>query len=395
MECDRTRPFRLPNVQELTKEQELARLLPLEGRHLIVGGPGTGKSVVALLRARRHQREKQIQYVFLAYNVLLIKASEELMSEKVNANTWITWFKRTYLGGLDKPCPVIDGKPFLIDWELVAKEIREYEELATSGRSYLIIDEGQDMPETFYQALAEFGFENFFVVADQNQTITEENSKVAQIADALVLDPLRDIVSLTINHRNNYPVARLAGEFCTDDPASPRLELPAKGRSTKTPVLLDYGPGCRWEFEDIVRGLLLKSDREPRRLFSLITHNNKTRIRWFEALQECSLKLDCNRRIITYASGKDQSELSFMQGGIMVLNSQAVKGLEFDNVIVADINDFFFNANDPDEMRRKFYVMISRAKERVTLLRRAGEPCAANAILPDDPSVLERWVGDE
>ena len=52
------RKFELPRIQDLSKEQEAARALCKEGRHLIVGGPGTGKSVLALIRARRHQRER-------------------------------------------------------------------------------------------------------------------------------------------------------------------------------------------------------------------------------------------------------------------------------------------------------------------------------------------------
>ena len=47
------RKFELPGIQDLGKEQEAARALPREGQHLIVGGPGTGKSVLALIRARR------------------------------------------------------------------------------------------------------------------------------------------------------------------------------------------------------------------------------------------------------------------------------------------------------------------------------------------------------
>ena len=387
----RERKVRLPTVQELTKEQELARLLPLEGQHLIVGGPGTGKSVVALLRARRHQREHDSQYVFLAYNVLLIKASKELMSGEVHADKWISWFKQQYQSFLEDPCPTFENEAWNIDWALVTKKIEENVENGSPNGSFLIIDEGQDMPQFFYQALAGFGFVNFFVVADQNQTITEQNSKIAEIADALLLNFPDDVNYLSINHRNNFPVARLAIEFWIDDPASPRPELPETGKSSRTPVLLDYGEGCGWDFDKIVSRLLLKSDREPSRLFGLITHSNRTRQRWLCALQSCNVKLDRERRVVTYASGMGEDSLSFKFGGIMVLNSQAVKGLEFDNVIVADINDFFCRADNLDEARRKFYVMISRARERVTLLRCAGQPCPVNAILPNDSEILERW----
>ena len=60
------RIFKLPGIQDLSKEQEQARALPLTGQHLIIGGPGTGKSVLTLLRARRLAAEKK-GYRFLVY----------------------------------------------------------------------------------------------------------------------------------------------------------------------------------------------------------------------------------------------------------------------------------------------------------------------------------------
>ena len=68
------REFNLPGIQDLSKEQEDARALPKQGQHLIIGGPGTGKSVLALLRSRRHQQDKD-DYIFLVYNKLLNQAS--------------------------------------------------------------------------------------------------------------------------------------------------------------------------------------------------------------------------------------------------------------------------------------------------------------------------------
>jgi hypothetical protein len=44
------REFTLPGIHELSKVQEDARAIPKMGQHLIIGGPGTGKSVLALLR---------------------------------------------------------------------------------------------------------------------------------------------------------------------------------------------------------------------------------------------------------------------------------------------------------------------------------------------------------
>ena len=46
------RSFELPAYRMLGKEQERIRRLPPEGKYLVTGGPGAGKSIVALIRAR-------------------------------------------------------------------------------------------------------------------------------------------------------------------------------------------------------------------------------------------------------------------------------------------------------------------------------------------------------
>ncbi len=67
------RVIKLPGVHQLTKDQETARSLPLDGQHLIIGGPGTGKSVVALLRVKQLADQKK-DYIFLVFNHLLVSA---------------------------------------------------------------------------------------------------------------------------------------------------------------------------------------------------------------------------------------------------------------------------------------------------------------------------------
>lgn len=107
------RRYELPNIQDLSKDQERARLRPRQGCHLIVGGPGTGKSIIALLRTRRHHRDSGPQdYAFLVYNHLLLEASRELVGGAVNAHPWISWFKSVFKRALMRHCPVIDGKAY-------------------------------------------------------------------------------------------------------------------------------------------------------------------------------------------------------------------------------------------------------------------------------------------
>ena len=57
-------------------------------------------------------------------------------------------------------------------WNRSSQDLPEGDD---GGRPFLVIDEGQDMPPQFYHALVALGFDRFFVVADQNQQITEKN----------------------------------------------------------------------------------------------------------------------------------------------------------------------------------------------------------------------------
>lgn len=374
-------------------------MLPLDGRHLVVGGPGTGKSVVAMLRARRHHRAAGGQgYVFLVYNRLLLEASRELVDGVLNADTWIARFKAIYRHALARPCPTGDAA-YAIDWEQVTRVLQG---LTTDPRPpvtpYLVIDEGQDMPPAFYQTLVELGFENFYVVADQNQQITEHNSSLHDIETRLVIDTA-DRVELTENYRNCDRVARLALAFCVPDPATPAVAEPSGRPCRRTPVLVDYGPACRWDFPTIVRRLLKLADRGPHKLIGLFTPNDRCRRRWVDALRRAATQPDLGLdrgppRVATYSSREPGGDHRFGEGGIFVINAQSAKGLEFDTLLLADIDQYPCHPEDPlwmDSKRRLFYVMVSRAREQVILLRQADRPCPIEAILPTDQTILRRW----
>ena len=177
MPVDRTRQFTLPGIHELNKDQDEALARPMEGRHLIVGGPGTGKSVVALLRlwARRlAQNEKT--YITLVYNRLLDHSNRHLFGDEqtFSARTWDSWFRDTFKDEVGEEVPKLQPKPNgykPIDWEAVEQKAQSLNNIADQSGKFLVIDEGQDMPPAFYRTLTHLGFENFYVAADQNQQI--------------------------------------------------------------------------------------------------------------------------------------------------------------------------------------------------------------------------------
>ena len=381
------RRFELPGIQDLGKEQEAARALPKEGQHLIVGGPGTGKSVLALLRARRHHRERD-DYRFLVFNHLLHRASGQLFGSGLAGKTWIGWFLDTFEEITGQSVPRLEPNENgwrEIDWAGVDEIIQALPHGDGRQPQFLVIDEGQDMPREFYRALVDLGFDRLFVVADQNQQITDANSSRQDIADCLAVDT-NDVIELRHNYRNHYPVARLARAFHTGDPASPPPELPAASPGP-VPILYSYEQD---RLAEVARGLLRLADRDPRQLIGVIAPNNRIRERYVEALRSAEVRLDNPRPPVETYHREHRAEVAFDEGGLLVINAQACKGLEFDTVVLADVGEHYFRRGDPDAARRLFYVMVARARERVFMFMRRGGRKDVERILPSDRDVLRR-----
>ena len=391
------RKFELPGIHELSKQQEEAIRRPMDGCYLTVGGPGSGKTVVTLLRLKRYvQKQADHNSLFLVYNHLLHETAKQLFGNQMKSSTWMRWFMALYAKQTRDNVPRCDEKNAFqpIDWSAVLKKITQMEPADFPTELYLFIDEGQDMPPQFYEVLIQMGFENFYVVSDQNQAITEQNSSRKEIEDCLAIDS-EEVIELTRNYRNALPVAALAKEFYPGDPATPPIDLPKGRTSTQTPLLIEYGIGCSLDFDDVIERILKMSDRDPRKLIGIIAPKNVIREKYFNALVQISssnkVSSDNGRpRIETYASEK-KCTLRFDEGGIFVINAQSCKGLEFDTVFIADINDFCCHPQIEDEKRRLFYVMVARAIENVLLLKEAGKHCSVESILPKNQSILKYW----
>jgi DNA helicase IV len=206
--------------------------------------------------------------------------------------------------------------------------------------------------------------------------------------DEAAIEP-GDTLELKTNYRNTRRIALLAQHFYPADPASPRPDLPDLIPAAATPELWTYGTENTATLAAIANNILQLSDRNPRKLIGIITPDNKVRTKFNDALLRANPKLDNDKPPIqTFVSG--QRELpNFGQGGLMIINAQSCKGLEFDTVILADI-DQHQPKRDTHALKARFYVMVARAREQVMLLR-SGNICpVVDELLPTDPTILVR-----
>ena len=380
--------WRLPGVQELTKDQEAALAYPAEGRHLIIGGPGTGKTVVMVMRAIR-LRSQKVKHVFLVYNHMLHQASRQMGGKQFESCTYMSWLYKK-LSHLTRES-VPEHRPYYPDWEACIRKARAISPEYTSlnEKEFLIIDEGQDMAPGFYRTLICLGYRNIFVAADQNQQIRiNENSSRQDLENELDIDTDR-VIKLKRNFRNNYGIARLAREFYTGSVVNEPPQLPDRRGGIHIPKLYTYGSQPEIHIL-IARRIVRTFQTDRRKLLGVITPNNKVRKKYFDTLKEARNVLNENSLPIYTYPFEHRQEVRFNQGGIVVLNAKSCKGLEFDTAILADIHEHSIFRNDQDDTKKLFYVMVSRARDAVFLLMKRGEAQLIENLLPNNEEVLQR-----
>ncbi|MGL1957961.1 MAG: ATP-binding domain-containing protein [Colwellia sp.] len=399
------RIFDLPGIDELTKGQKAVRRLNESGQHLVIGGPGTGKSVVALLRAKKFHHKNN--YLFLTFNHVLNSSTKQVCGIELKSDTAQSWFYNLQFNlapwddfDLKKMPHKVDSNGREIqhspDYDKVIERFDSYidQELPNLPATdiHFIIDEGQDLPVGFYESLQSLGYENFFIVADQNQQITEENSSIQELADVLALDWSRkegepnDVIELEDNWRNSYAIALFSQQFYTDKATPPPI-LPSKPlawpTAIDTPVFYVYQM-----VNSCVSMIHREAMRDTSKLIGVIVATEPKRETYTKFLTKTSINDNIN--VSSYSQETKQNvNIDFSMGGIVVLCDKSVKGIEFDAVFIV-LDDLKVINNDTDAVKKRLYVMSSRAKEKLFLLRSAAIPSEVEELLPTDEKLMIR-----
>lgn len=299
--------------------------------------------------------------------------------------------------------PAKDGNVFQLDWESIAKHLLENEDFIPDGCLNLgcvLIDEGQDFSPGFYHTLRQLGAigaargsakvpypARCFVLADENQQLTEDNSKLEDIAKSLRIKA-EHRYQLLDNFRNSREVAELAASFFADVGVLPKIPKRSSGRPTYSQV------PSRGNVIDRIR---LWATNNPRKEAGILVFDDRVR---GEIANELSDALGAIKgrqiKVQTYSwKTRDQNpvdELLFdVPDVITVLNVQSCKGLEFDAVFIIDSQDAQIGLYGSDRYRMQMFVAVSRARDDVFLIdsgSRAGIGPYVD-ILPRPP-ILER-----
>lgn len=335
---------------QLTREQaRIVEFLDEQSHAAVHGAAGTGKTLIAIEKARRLASPNE-PLLFLCYNSAL---KDHLRQNHSLANVHFATFD-----GFVREIIGPNGTLKEAENDLVIYLLDD----GSLPYTHLIIDEAQDFETDWLEALAyKFRDGIFYVFYDRNQLIQRE--------DLGWLDSSPCRLALTRNCRNTNEVARVAYR------AGGISVSPTLGLSGPKPSL--WSVDSTSDAIETTRKLLeaaMKVAKVAPEDLAILT---------LEALQSES---PWHKLSLQGVAISDRPKA----GCVTLTTVRKFKGLEASLVVVADAD--FRNADDPD-WRRRLYVACSRARQAVHIISSTPEKELKTALVSfsDTDKVRVSW----
>ena len=356
-------------LRELSGEQRTVMDQPFDRNVVVEGGPGTGKTTLAVQRAEMLVTE--------GYSTLLLVYSRPLMrfiqnsQPKTNwetvefytlnadgtkdyhefnsdytVSTYLSWLNSLYWQRFGKGYPAVAGtEP---DWDQVEKD------LVSLGRLYdqIIVDEGQDFPVPLLRCLKTLA-STVTVFIDPQQAI--EKTKTSQSEAAYVLDAVS--YHLGRNFRSTKEIIEFSDLYRGKHDDAPGSEV-----SGQIPVMITCAG-----YEDMVNKML-----EVMRVYGYrsvgIILDTKPAKKLYEIM---SRRLEGKAHVQLYEP-HTYREFDFERNEVKIITYGTAKGLEFDAVILPQFTRV--NASgDPAADMARIHIATSRARKGLFIFKIAGE----------------------
>lgn len=353
---------------------------PDSGSILIVGPPGSGKSLVAMAWSTELATKKQVPVTLIMYNNVLASfcSQQEGIGSHVTVTTMHRWLKAWVTQNFGISVPNISR--YEPDWAELLEYMRKLPDSALTGTSWgcLVIDEGQDFPQEMYSLLAELvrrylalgEYSLLIVLADDNQTIFNGHTNLIDIQIALVCTAQENrFWRLDKNYRNSREVYALAKYFQTMGTGS--TQSPTRIAKNK-PHAIFYNDKEQFAASYIchlARSLTLPATGERPKI-GIISMAESTDVNfWYQTIKKIFANeadaplIQCFISKPDYGLNNAQSLDFKTSPSITILHSQSSKGLEFDIVVIVDLETKEgFLEDSSVALSKSLYVMLSRAK---------------------------------
>ena len=364
--------MRLPNWSEFTAnkgQHEVLEVPPTESV-FVVGPPGSGKTVLALQRAKM-MGVQNVSVQMVTYNRMLRRLLQ-LLSSGVEVATMHAFVAHDYCTrSKSGKVPSVSDNRYTYRWDEILRVLESLPDIGVRI-GCMILDEAQDLQLEFFR-YAGYVADVLNIFADTEQAVTQN---FTSYKDIIKITGVGDPIILSDNYRNRPEVARVAEYYHGGNLPVATVQRSSSGQKPR----LHYA----------------ESESHASRLISTWFANRGGSVGVIVKTNEHGLKLQDalrkelpGRRVDRYSNeASNEMDIALFDPGITILNHKSVKGQEFDSVFILQVEEFIPCRSPPD--RRIMYMMCSRARDFLFLVH--GErnlSAAAESSLPN-PDVLER-----
>lgn len=318
---------------ELDEDQIKVLMATLDKSCIVAGCAGSGKSILALIKAQRVQKECGNDYKVIVFT--------KALCQYMNAG-------RKTLGLRNQ---------FYYHWHWRNR-------LACSPADYIIVDEIQDFDRN---EIAEFilaAKKNFFFFGDTAQSIYEGLKSTIPVDDIRLEMHLPSSKAKNFELYRNYrlpiPVAKVANKIGID--VGPFDESIYKSKENELPRIIEYDD--KEEQIKAIHRIIKNSNLTD--VAILVPHNEDV----VDVYQRISnLGGDYEMRYNDKENWRNsQDTLNFDSTNSKIMTYHSAKGLQFETVFLPYIENYVENSDDDFSERKALYVAMTRTYRNLYLL---------------------------
>ncbi len=368
---------RLDNSILSPTQQYIVNKMSTAKRFAVVGGPGTGKTCLAM-SAMAKSKSKQ---VLIVYSKPLTKMIEACSTKALTLHSFCWRFGADMEGVLGRNRDGLTvsekygySKTGWPQWENLNKTYSELDERQKKELRYdaIFIDEGQDLPNEAYEFLNKIS-ERVIVTYDEAQEVGRETSdETTSITRKASVDCNRILRQLDLeetfgdlfeNFRNTAQIDCVSKLFYNNyGTSAPSLRLlSGKGKEGVKPKVV---------FSEVTQEIIDKIAEDAyqmNKLIAIIVPGEKAFYHIKDYMQNSIKSGKISEKKFHYKYGDDENmgkAENLNDTGVFLMTYKSSKGMEFNEVYLFDCQAM--RLNTPAE-KNKFYVATTRAERGLYL----------------------------
>lgn len=347
---------------ELDDDQIKVLTETLDKSCIVAGCAGSGKSVLALIKAKRIQSEFGDNYKVIVFTKALCN----------------------YMNSGKKELGLTNDFYYYMEWKYKRERKGRYMVYSKDengdripympSADYIIVDEIQDFSDAEIQEFLNATNKNFFFFGDTAQSIYEGLKNTVPVDKISTIVPQNKKIKnweLYRNHRLPLSVAKIVQPIGVDLP--PFIESTYKSKETSIPRFLEYKDG-----ESQVKAIHDIINKNNMTDVAILLPNNDDVKNVYDQLKQLGGNYE-----LRYNDKEDfnnnRDNLNFNSTNPKVMTYHSAKGLQFETIFLPYIENFSGNVSE----RKALYVAMTRTYRNLYVMYSTALPHPLSAINPD------------